>query len=144
MLIFHRLAHVQLDFKNIMGALKIQTKGLQNQPPCHLFIFLTDFGIYVLSLSAVCRFTGFHSCFRNEAFTEAHGARPGVQKVMVVVTDGESHDNYRLQKVIDDCEKDSIQRFSIAVSDVQQKNCTVYLEMVLSLSLICLEERILF
>uniref|UniRef100_A0A8C6VIF6 Integrin subunit alpha 1 n=1 Tax=Naja naja TaxID=35670 RepID=A0A8C6VIF6_NAJNA len=52
---------------------------------------------------------------RNEAFTEAHGARPGVQKVMVVVTDGESHDNYRLQKVIEDCEKDNIQRFSIAV-----------------------------
>uniref|UniRef100_A0A8C6VR78 Integrin subunit alpha 1 n=1 Tax=Naja naja TaxID=35670 RepID=A0A8C6VR78_NAJNA len=52
---------------------------------------------------------------RNEAFTEAHGARPGVQKVMVVVTDGESHDNYRLQKVIEDCEKDNIQRFSIAI-----------------------------
>ncbi|XP_070599462.1 integrin alpha-1 [Erythrolamprus reginae] len=52
---------------------------------------------------------------RNEAFTQNRGARQGVQKVMVVVTDGESHDNYRLQKVIDDCEKDNIQRFSIAI-----------------------------
>nr|XP_028603938.1 integrin alpha-1 [Podarcis muralis] len=52
---------------------------------------------------------------RKEAFTEARGARPGVQKVMVVVTDGESHDNYRLKKVIEDCEKENIQRFSIAI-----------------------------
>ena len=35
---------------------------------------------------------------------------------MVIVTDGESHDNHRLSKVIQDCEDESIQRFSIAVS----------------------------
>ncbi|XP_062984156.1 integrin alpha-1 [Elgaria multicarinata webbii] len=52
---------------------------------------------------------------REEAFTEARGARRGVQKVMVVVTDGESHDNYKLKKVIDDCEDENIQRFSIAI-----------------------------
>nr|XP_020639258.1 integrin alpha-1 [Pogona vitticeps] len=52
---------------------------------------------------------------RKEAFTEARGARRGVQKVMVVVTDGESHDNYRLEKVIKDCEEENIQRFSIAI-----------------------------
>ncbi|XP_060091996.1 integrin alpha-1 [Heteronotia binoei] len=52
---------------------------------------------------------------RKEAFTEARGARRGVQKVMVVVTDGESHDNFRLQEVIEDCEKDNIQRYSIAI-----------------------------
>uniref|UniRef100_A0A8C5X8I3 Integrin subunit alpha 1 n=1 Tax=Malurus cyaneus samueli TaxID=2593467 RepID=A0A8C5X8I3_9PASS len=52
---------------------------------------------------------------REEAFTEAHGARRGVQKVMVIVTDGESHDNYRLQDVIDDCEDENIQRFAIAI-----------------------------
>lgn len=56
--------------------------------------------------------------FREEAFTEAHGARRGVQKVMVIVTDGESHDNYRLQEVIDDCEDENIQRFAIAVSEI--------------------------
>ncbi|XP_009577508.1 PREDICTED: integrin alpha-1, partial [Fulmarus glacialis] len=52
---------------------------------------------------------------REEAFTEAHGARKGVQKVMVIVTDGESHDNYRLKEVIDNCEKENIQRFAIAI-----------------------------
>lgn len=53
--------------------------------------------------------------FRKEAFTEARGARRGVKKVMVIVTDGESHDNHRLDKVIQDCESENIQRFSIAV-----------------------------
>ena len=44
------------------------------------------------------------------------GARPGVKKVMVIVTDGESHDFYNLDKVIGDCEDDDIERFGIAVS----------------------------
>lgn len=35
---------------------------------------------------------------------------------MVIVTDGESHDNHQLNKVIQDCEDENIQRFSIAVS----------------------------
>ncbi|KAL0628378.1 Integrin alpha-1, partial [Plecturocebus cupreus] len=52
---------------------------------------------------------------RKEAFTEARGARRGVKKVMVIVTDGESHDNHRLRKVIQDCEDENIQRFSIAI-----------------------------
>lgn len=52
---------------------------------------------------------------RKEAFTEARGARRGVKKVMVIVTDGESHDNHRLQQVIQDCEGEGIQRFSIAI-----------------------------
>ncbi|XP_053153192.1 integrin alpha-1 isoform X2 [Hemicordylus capensis] len=52
---------------------------------------------------------------RKEAFTEARGARSGVQKVMVVVTDGESHDNFKLKQVIKDCEDQNIQRFSIAI-----------------------------
>ncbi|XP_045695865.1 integrin alpha-1 [Phyllostomus hastatus] len=52
---------------------------------------------------------------RKEAFTEARGARRGVKKVMVIVTDGESHDNHRLSRVIQDCEDDGIQRFSIAI-----------------------------
>ncbi|KAG8519795.1 Integrin alpha-1, partial [Galemys pyrenaicus] len=52
---------------------------------------------------------------RKEAFTEARGARRGVKKVMVIVTDGESHDNHQLRKVIEDCEDENIQRFSIAI-----------------------------
>lgn len=34
----------------------------------------------------------------------------------MIVTDGESHDDYRLKEVVDDCEKDGIERFAIAVS----------------------------
>ncbi|KAH0627929.1 hypothetical protein JD844_008511 [Phrynosoma platyrhinos] len=34
---------------------------------------------------------------------------------MVVVTDGQSSDGYKLEKVIQDCEDDNIQRFSIAI-----------------------------
>ncbi|XP_039399347.1 integrin alpha-1 isoform X2 [Mauremys reevesii] len=52
---------------------------------------------------------------RQEAFTEDRGARRGVKKVMVIVTDGESHDNYKLANVIEDCERENIQRFSIAI-----------------------------
>lgn len=44
------------------------------------------------------------------------GARPGVKKVMVIVTDGESHDFYNMDKVINDCDADNIERFGIAVS----------------------------
>lgn len=44
------------------------------------------------------------------------GARDGVKKVMVIVTDGESHDSYNLDKVMADCETDGIERFGIAVS----------------------------
>lgn len=40
---------------------------------------------------------------------------------MVVVTDGESHDNYDLGRVIEDCNTDKIQRFSIAVSEGLEK-----------------------
>ncbi|XP_035247107.1 integrin alpha-1 isoform X1 [Anguilla anguilla] len=60
---------------------------------------------------------------RAEAFTEERGARRGVKKVMVIVTDGESHDNYRLKSVIDQCEQDGIERFSIAVlGDYNRQN----------------------
>lgn len=44
------------------------------------------------------------------------GARPGVKKVMVIVTDGESHDRHNLEKVISACDNDNIERFGIAVS----------------------------
>ena len=47
---------------------------------------------------------------------EERGARPGVKKVMVIVTDGESHDSHELDRVIDECQDDGIERFGIAVS----------------------------
>lgn len=43
------------------------------------------------------------------------GARQGVKKVMVIVTDGESHDFHNLDEVIAGCEEDDIERFGIAV-----------------------------
>nr|XP_032809277.1 integrin alpha-11-like isoform X1 [Petromyzon marinus] len=52
---------------------------------------------------------------RSEAFSPERGARPDAQKVMIVVTDGESHDKYLLPEVIDQCERDGITRYAIAV-----------------------------
>ncbi|KAF7700788.1 integrin alpha-2 [Silurus meridionalis] len=52
---------------------------------------------------------------RTNAFLASNGGRPGASKVMVVVTDGESHDNSKRDKVIPACEKDHITRFGIAV-----------------------------
>lgn len=43
------------------------------------------------------------------------GARHGVKKVMLTVTDGESHDSYNLDEVIKECDNDDIERFGIAV-----------------------------
>lgn len=60
---------------------------------------------------------------RREAFMPERGARPGVKKVMVIVTDGESHDSHNLEKVMADCEEDDIERFGIAVlGDYNRQN----------------------
>ncbi|XP_061887204.1 integrin alpha-1 isoform X2 [Entelurus aequoreus] len=62
---------------------------------------------------------------RTEAFMPERGARPGVKKVMVIVTDGESHDSHNLKSVIGDCEEDGIERFGIAVlGDYNRQNKT--------------------
>ncbi|XP_047425973.1 integrin alpha-1 [Mugil cephalus] len=62
---------------------------------------------------------------RKEAFMPERGARPGVKKVMVIVTDGESHDFYNLNKVIGECDEDDIERFGIAVlGDYNRQNKT--------------------
>ncbi|XP_051794568.1 integrin alpha-1 [Acanthochromis polyacanthus] len=60
---------------------------------------------------------------RKEAFMPERGARPGVKKVMVIVTDGESHDFHDVDKVIGACEEDNIERFGIAVlGDYNRQN----------------------
>ncbi|XP_040013228.1 integrin alpha-1 isoform X2 [Xiphias gladius] len=60
---------------------------------------------------------------RREAFMPERGARPGVKKVMVIVTDGESHDRHNLEKVISACDNDNIERFGIAVmGDYNRQN----------------------
>ncbi|XP_017263420.1 integrin alpha-1 [Kryptolebias marmoratus] len=52
---------------------------------------------------------------RKEAFTPERGARPDAKKVMVILTDGESHDAFKQKEVIKACENDGIVRFGIAV-----------------------------
>ncbi|XP_014834656.1 PREDICTED: integrin alpha-1 isoform X1 [Poecilia mexicana] len=52
---------------------------------------------------------------RKEAFTQERGARSDAKKVMVILTDGESHDHYLQKEVIGECDQDNIERFGIAV-----------------------------
>uniref|UniRef100_A0A3P9I6V9 Integrin, alpha 2 (CD49B, alpha 2 subunit of VLA-2 receptor), tandem duplicate 2 n=1 Tax=Oryzias latipes TaxID=8090 RepID=A0A3P9I6V9_ORYLA len=51
----------------------------------------------------------------QQGFDEKYGGRPGASKVMVVVTDGESHDYDKRERVIAECQKKGITRFGIAV-----------------------------
>ncbi|XP_016808807.1 integrin alpha-2 isoform X2 [Pan troglodytes] len=51
---------------------------------------------------------------RKYAYSAASGGRRSATKVMVVVTDGESHDGSMLKAVIDQCNHDNILRFGIA------------------------------
>lgn len=64
----------------------------------------------VSTVSALVSQWGFHT---------NNGGRPGAAKVMVVVTDGESHDEAFRDTVISECENNGITRFGIAVSDFQ-------------------------
>uniref|UniRef100_UPI00398ECB0C integrin alpha-11a n=1 Tax=Pristiophorus japonicus TaxID=55135 RepID=UPI00398ECB0C len=52
---------------------------------------------------------------RSEAFSTRRGARQEAKKVMIVITDGESHDSPHLKQVIEDSERDNITRYAIAV-----------------------------
>ncbi|XP_078060899.1 integrin alpha-10 [Mustelus asterias] len=51
----------------------------------------------------------------TEAFSPERGGREGASKVMVVVTDGESHDGVELRGALAECEKRNISRYAIAV-----------------------------
>uniref|UniRef100_A0AAQ4RIY4 Integrin subunit alpha 2 n=1 Tax=Gasterosteus aculeatus aculeatus TaxID=481459 RepID=A0AAQ4RIY4_GASAC len=55
-------------------------------------------------------------------FSESNGGRPGAAKVMVVVTDGESHDVALRENVLADCEKQGITRFGIALLGYYTRN----------------------
>ncbi|XP_078456128.1 integrin alpha-11-like [Lampetra planeri] len=54
---------------------------------------------------------------RATAFLPENGGRAEASKVMIVVTDGESSDAYKLPGVIEKCNNDGITRFGIAVLD---------------------------
>ncbi|XP_015238105.1 PREDICTED: integrin alpha-2 [Cyprinodon variegatus] len=58
----------------------------------------------------------------EQGFTQANGGRPGAAKVLVVVTDGESHDKDKKDKIIALCEKQGITRFGIAVLGYYSRN----------------------
>ncbi|XP_067235336.1 integrin alpha-11 isoform X2 [Chanodichthys erythropterus] len=53
----------------------------------------------------------------NAARTQGfkHGGRPDAKKVMIVITDGESHDSPDLKKAVEESEKDNITLYGIAV-----------------------------
>uniref|UniRef100_A0A8C5HRL5 Integrin alpha-11-like n=1 Tax=Gouania willdenowi TaxID=441366 RepID=A0A8C5HRL5_GOUWI len=50
---------------------------------------------------------------RSEAFER--GGRPGAKKVMIVITDGESHDSPELMQAVTDAKTDNITMYAIAV-----------------------------
>ncbi|XP_026043811.1 integrin alpha-2 [Astatotilapia calliptera] len=58
----------------------------------------------------------------TDGFSAQNGGRPNAAKVMVVVTDGESHDSSMTKAVIADCEKKGITRFGIAVLGYYTRN----------------------
>uniref|UniRef100_UPI003AAFEBDC integrin alpha-2 isoform X2 n=1 Tax=Centroberyx gerrardi TaxID=166262 RepID=UPI003AAFEBDC len=72
-------------------------------------------------------------------FDQSNGGRPGAAKVMVVVTDGESHDVAFRETVIEDCEKKGITRFGIAVlgyyirNNIDTKNLIAEIKSIASL-----------
>ncbi|KAM6984667.1 integrin alpha-2 [Aplochiton taeniatus] len=59
---------------------------------------------------------------RANAFLPKNGGRPGATKVMVVVTDGESHDKSLRDDVIGKCQQEGITRFAIAVLGYYNRN----------------------
>uniref|UniRef100_A0A4W5N2S9 Integrin subunit alpha 2 n=1 Tax=Hucho hucho TaxID=62062 RepID=A0A4W5N2S9_9TELE len=75
---------------------------------------------------------------RCNAFLPRNGARPGASKVMVVVTDGESHDKNLRDDVIRKCESEKITRFGIAVlgyyirNDIDTKNLIAEIKSIAS------------
>ena len=61
------------------------------------------------------RICSFFFC-STEAFSAERGAREGATKVMIVVTDGESHDGEELPDALEECVSRNITRYAIAVS----------------------------
>ncbi|KAF7238393.1 Integrin alpha-10 [Varanus komodoensis] len=51
----------------------------------------------------------------TEAFSPERGGRKGATKLMIVVTDGESHDGDELPDALEECEERNVTRYAIAV-----------------------------
>ncbi|KAG8145248.1 hypothetical protein E2320_013600, partial [Naja naja] len=61
----------------------------------------------------------------SEAYQK--GGRKGAKKVMIVITDGESHDSPDLEKAIEGSEKDNVTRYAVAVK------CQTYMDIIIVL-----------
>uniref|UniRef100_A0A3B5L9B7 VWFA domain-containing protein n=1 Tax=Xiphophorus couchianus TaxID=32473 RepID=A0A3B5L9B7_9TELE len=79
--------------------------------------FIPVKGECFLSTVATCMLSMGHCCKVNESKLEAfqRGGRPGAQKVMIVITDGESHDSHQLMEVVNQSKKENITMYAIAV-----------------------------
>lgn len=74
----------------------------------------------------ICQYISIASAvFSQWGFHGKYGGRPKAAKVMVVVTDGESHDEALWDSVIPECEAKGITRFGIAVSGDPQFTLTM-------------------
>ncbi|XP_068778621.1 integrin alpha-10 isoform X2 [Struthio camelus] len=51
----------------------------------------------------------------TEAFSPKRGGRPDATRLMIVVTDGESHDGDELPDALEECERRNVTRYAIAV-----------------------------
>ncbi|KAM8794306.1 integrin alpha-10 [Eudromia elegans] len=51
----------------------------------------------------------------TEAFSAERGGRPGAARLLIVVTDGESHDGAELPAALAECERRNVTRYGIAV-----------------------------
>ncbi|KAM6435309.1 integrin alpha-10 [Liasis olivaceus] len=51
----------------------------------------------------------------TEAFSPERGGREGATKLMIVLTDGESHDGEELKDALEECEERNVTRYAIAV-----------------------------
>ncbi|NWI76391.1 ITA10 protein, partial [Dryoscopus gambensis] len=52
----------------------------------------------------------------TESFSPAQGGRPGATRLLLVVTDGESHDGDELPAALAECDRHNVTRYAIAVS----------------------------
>ncbi|XP_055766836.1 integrin alpha-10-like [Salvelinus fontinalis] len=81
----------------------------------------------------------------TEAFSPERGAREGATKVMIVVTDGESHDGEELPDALEECEKRNITRYAIAVRTLGYNESSFKFEMSqIGFSTHVLDDGILF
>ena len=65
--------------------------------------------IYLITLHS------FLSLLSTEGFSQSHGGRPEAARLLVVVTDGESHDGEELPEALKACEAGRVTRYGIAV-----------------------------